>query len=89
MNSLRQFPSVPIVQLSGSHFKKVRGQFILCGASVCMSLFGKVCVPQTDPSKYSGAFRTPDVLPYNCRFANILHLNTREKSFFFNGEHEN
>ena len=28
MNPLRQFPTVPIVQLSGSHFKKVRGQFI-------------------------------------------------------------
>ena len=26
MSPLRQFPSVPIVQLSGDHFKKVRGQ---------------------------------------------------------------
>lgn len=30
MSPLRQFPSVPIVQLSGGYFKKVRGQkFIL------------------------------------------------------------
>ena len=31
MNPLRQFPTVPIVQLSGSHFKKVREQFSFWG----------------------------------------------------------
>ena len=37
MSPLRQFPSVPIVQLSGGYFKKVRGQkFILELVSVCI-----------------------------------------------------
>ena len=36
MSPLRQFPSVPIVQLSGGYFKKVLGQkFILELVSVC------------------------------------------------------
>ena len=30
MSHLRQFPTVPIVQLSGSHFKKVRGHSSRC-----------------------------------------------------------
>ena len=38
MNPSRQFPTVPIVQLSGSHFKKVREQFSFWGRNVLQDL---------------------------------------------------
>lgn len=42
MSPQRQFPSVPIVQLSGSHFKKVREQ--LCSEGLRLRLRTRVTV---------------------------------------------
>ena len=36
MSPLRQFPSVPIVQLSGGYFKKVRGQNFMIEPVICI-----------------------------------------------------
>ena len=41
MSHLRQFPTVPIVQLSGSHFKKVRGHSSRC---LMFNLVPRACV---------------------------------------------